>query len=492
MSEQEHQSTLELSSAEMRALGYKVVDMLVEHFEHLRDKPVTRKASRAALEKRLREPLPEQRTSVEQVLQQLQEDVFSNIMHLDHPRFFAFVPSPSNFASVMAETLAAGFNVFAGTWLEASGPAEIELVNIDWLRQLCGLPETAGGLFVNGGSAANLTALATARHVRLRDNMHDAVIYYSDQAHSSNERALHMLGFSPVQLHKLPSDEHFRLSIPTLRQAVVEDRAAGKTPFCIIANAGTVNTGAVDPLPAIAAFCREEGLWLHADGAYGAAAILCDKGQALLQGVELVDSLSIDPHKWLFQPYEIGGVLVRDGHWLRETFHILPEYLKDIAKAEEEINFCDYGLQLTRSFRALKLWMSLKVFGLTAFREAVARGFALAEYTEALLRESPQWEVVTPAQMGIVTFRYVREGLTGAALDALNLRLIEAMIVDGYAMVSSTMLRGRTVLRFCTINPRSSEDDIRETVRRFEGFAESSLSQEKGVQYGENQSQPEI
>src|SRR5207248_9264990 len=189
---------------------------------------------------------------------------------------------------------------------------------------------------------------------------------------------------------------------------------------------------------------------------------------------------------------EIGGVLVRDSHWLRDTFHILPEYLKDIAKAEEEINFCDYGLQLTRGFRALKLWMSLKVFGLSAFREAVARGFALAEYTEALLRESPQWEVVTTAQMGIVTFRYVRESLTGAALDALNLRLIEAMIADGYAMVSSTMLRGRTVLRFCTINPRSSEDDIRETVRRFEGFAESSLSQEKGVQYGENQSQPEI
>src|SRR5215470_14437916 len=214
MSDTPPNRTLELSSDEMREIGYKVVDMLVEHFEQLRDKPVTRKASRPALEKRLREPLPEKATSAEQVLQQLQQDVFSNIMHLDHPRFFAFVPSPSNFASVMAETLASGFNVFAGTWLEASGPAEIELVTIDWLRQLCSLPDTAGGLFVSGGSVANLTALATARHIRLRDNIQDVVIYCSDQTHSSIERGLCVMGFGPTQLRKLSSDDMYRLSLP--------------------------------------------------------------------------------------------------------------------------------------------------------------------------------------------------------------------------------------------------------------------------------------
>jgi aromatic-L-amino-acid decarboxylase len=468
---EESRSTLELSSDEMRGMGYKVVDMLVEHFEQARDLPVTRMASRAEMEQRLGEPPPEQGTSIDALLQQVREDVFDNIMHLDSPRFFAFVPSPNNFAGVMAEALAAGFNPFTGTWLEASGPAQVELVAVDWLRQWCGLPERAGGLFVSGGSAANLTALATARHVRLRDNMQDAVIYFSDQAHSSNERAIRLMGFDETNLRRLPSNERYHLSIPELRRAISADREAGKTPFCVIANAGTVNTGAVDPLPELAIICREEGMWLHADGAYGAAAMLCKQGKTLLSGLELVDSLSIDPHKWLFQPYEIGCVLVRDREWLRETFHILPEYLQDIARDEEEINFCDYGLQLTRSFRALKLWMSLKLFGAAAFREAIAWGIHLAEYAETLLRSSSHWQVITQAQLGIITFRYMRKGLTDAQLDTLNAGLVDAMIADGYAMLSTTVLQGRTVLRFCTINPRATEQDIQETLRRLERFA---------------------
>jgi len=463
---------LELSGEEMRTLGYRVVDILVEHFEQLRDKPVTCKSDRPTLEKQLREALPEQGTDTAKVLKQLEQVVFSNIMHLDHPRFFAFVPSPSNFVSVMADTLVSGYNVFSGTWLEASGPAEVELVTIDWLRQLCGLPDSAGGLFVSGGSVANLTALATARHVRLRDNMQDVVVYCSDQTHSSIDRGLRMMGFDPSQLHKLPSDETHRLPLTHLQRAVAEDRAAGKTPFCVIANAGTVNSGAVDPLPALAEFCRLEGLWLHADGAYGAAAVLCDKGRSLLEGLALVDSLSLDPHKWLFQPYEIGCVLVRKSHWLQETFHIMPEYLKEIVKREEEINYCDYGIQLTRSFRALKLWMSLKTFGLEAFRNAIERGFALAECTEVLLRESSCWEIVTPAQIGIVTFRFVPEGKvrTPVEIDAINQRIVDQMIADRFAMVSTTSLRGRIVLRLCTINPRTNEEDIRETIQKLESF----------------------
>jgi aromatic-L-amino-acid decarboxylase len=469
---------LELSGEEMRTLGYRIVDILVEHFEHLRDKPVTRGADRAILEKQLREALPEQGTDATQVLQQVEQVVFSNIMHLDHPRFFAFVPSPSNFISVMADALVSGHNVFAGTWLEASGPAEIELVTIDWLRQLCGLPGSAGGLFVSGGSVANLTALATARHVRLRDNVQDAVVYCSDQTHSSIDRGLRLMGFDPSQICKLSSGITFHLALSDLQRAVAEDRAAGKTPFCVIANAGTVNSGAVDPLPELADFCRQESLWLHADGAYGAAAVLCDKGRALLEGLALVDSLSLDPHKWLFQPYEIGCVLVRESHWLQETFHIMPEYLKDIVKGEEEINYCDYGIQLTRGFRALKLWMSLKVFGLAAFRQAVARGFTLAELAEDILGKSAHWEIVTPAQMGIVTFRFVPEGQirTLVEIDAINQRIVDQMIADGFAMVSTTSLRGRIVLRLCTINPRTSENDIRETIQRLERFAEGLVS----------------
>lgn len=479
MSNTQPDSTLELSREEMRTLGYQVVDLLTEHFAHLRDLPVTRKADRPRLERQLREALPEQGSNAAQVLAQVEQAVLSNIMHLDHPRFFAFVPSPSNFVSVMADVLVSGFNVFAGTWLEASGPAEIELVTIDWLRQLCGLPEATGGLFVSGGSMANLTALATARHVRLRDNIQDAVVYCSDQTHSSIDRGLRVMGFDASQIRKLPSDSLFRLKLDDLRHAVAADRAAGQTPFCVIANAGTVNTGAVDPLPALADFCREEGLWLHADGAYGAAAILYDKGRSLLGGLEYVDSLSIDPHKWLFQPYEIGCVLVRESHWLKETFHIMPEYLKDIVKGEEEINYCDYGIQLTRGFRALKLWMSLKTFGLEAFRKAVEWGFTLAELAEEVLRQDECWEVTSPAQMGIVTFRFVPENhtLNPGEIEALNQRIVDKMIAEGFAMISTTSLRGHIVLRLCTINPRTTEEDIRATIRKLERFGHQLIGQ---------------
>jgi aromatic-L-amino-acid/L-tryptophan decarboxylase len=472
MSEIQHNSTLELSRQEMQSLGYKVVDILTEHFENLRNLPVTRKSDRSTLEKQLREPLPEQGSQVEQVLEQAEQIVFNNIMHLDHPRFFAFVPSPGNFVSVMADALVSGFNVFAGTWLEASGPAQIELVTIDWLRQLCGFPDTAGGLFVSGGSMAILTALATARHVRLRDNFQDAVVYCSDQTHASIDRGLGVMGFVTTQIRKLPSDDAYRLMFNDLMNEVAADRAAGNIPFCVIANAGTVNTGAVDPLPAIAKFCREEGLWLHIDGAYGAAAIFNDKGRNLLEGLAYADSLSIDPHKWLFQPYEIGCVLVRNSHWLSDTFHIMPEYLKDIVKREEEINYCDYGIQLTRGFRALKLWMSLKVFGLAVFREAVTRGFSLAELAEEILHTSAHWEITSSAQLGIVTFRFVPEDriLAPAELDALNQQIVDEMIADGFAMISTTSLRGRKVLRLCTINPRTTEEDIRDTIHKLENL----------------------
>ena len=463
---------LRLSPEAMRALGYRVIDMLVEHAETVADKPVAHahKGARPGLEARLREPLPEEATAPDAVLDQLHRDVFSHISHVDHPRFFAFIPSPSNYVSVLADALAIGFNVFQGTWIESSGPSVVELVVIDWLRQLCGMPKTTGGLCVSGGSMANLTGLAVARHVRLGDRVEGAVIYVSDQTHSSIERGLKMLGFSAGQIHKLPSDAHFRLDVAALQEAVAADRAAGRTPFCVIATAGTTNTGSIDPLDALATFCRAETLWLHVDGAYGAAAVLCEEGRAALHGLGRVDSLTLDPHKWLFQPYEIGCVLVRERRWLNETFSVHPEYLQDTLGPEEEVNFADYGIQLTRYFRALKLWMSMKVFGLAAFREAVEHGFRLAEAAERMVREMDDWEVITPAQMAILSFRYAPPGRTPSDLDALNLKIVATMLDDGFAMLTTSVLRGRVVIRLCPINPRTTETDIRQTLERLDGF----------------------
>jgi glutamate/tyrosine decarboxylase-like PLP-dependent enzyme len=458
---------LQLSPDEMRQLGYRVIDEIVGHLTQLPDKPATHTASRAELAARWRAPLPEQGANLEEMFATLRRDVWPNMGHTQHPRFFAFIPSPNNFISVLAGALVAGFNSFAGNWLEASGPTQLELTTLDWLRQVCGLPETAGGHFVTGGSQANLTALAVARHAKLADRADQGVIYFSDQTHSSIERGLKVLGFAREQMRRLPSDEDFRLQLSALQQAVAADRAAGKQPFCVVANAGTTNTGAVDPLPELVEFCRAQNLWLHVDGAYGAAAALCERGRQALRGIEQVDSLALDPHKWLFQPYECGCVLVREGGLLKRTFNVAAEYLEDIKLVDEEVNFCEQGLQLTREFRALKLWLSLKFFGAAAFRQAIEYGIELAELTERVLREEGAWQVLSPACLGIVTFRLAPAGVGEAALNTLNQQLVSQISRDGFALTSSTTLKGKVALRMCTINPRTTEADIRATLARW-------------------------
>ena len=456
---------LEFSSDRMRQIGYRVVDRLVDHLATLPTQRVGTKGDPVALMKALTEPVPEQGMEFEAVLDQVERDVLANTMHVNHPRFFAYVPGPGNFVGAMADALISGYNVFAGTWISGSGPAAVELTVLEWLREMCGLPASAGGVFVSGGTMANLTALAVARHVKIRGRLEDATVYFSDQAQSSLEKALRVIGLPAENQRKLPSDSGFRLPTGELARQIELDRSAGKHPFCVIASAGTTNTGAIDPLPELSALCREQGLWLHVDGAYGAAAIIAERGRELLAGLELADSLSLDPHKWMFQPYELGCVLVRDRDHLRETFRILPEYLKDTQLHSDEFNFTDYGIQLSRNFRALKLWMSIKVFGLAAFRAAIERGFVLAEFAEACLRGMPGWEIVTPAQMGIVCFRY------SALDDDAHLSLVQTLLEDGFALITSTILRGQTVLRTCTINPRTTEADIRAALERLDGFA---------------------
>jgi aromatic-L-amino-acid/L-tryptophan decarboxylase len=460
------EKTLSLTPEEMRRLGYSVIDLLVEHFAGLAGQKVSSVPDERELSASPRRAIPERGLPPEEVLEAVRADVFGAMAHLSHPRFFAFIPSPSNFVGVMADALASGMNAFLGSWAVARGPARVELDVLEWLGRVCGLPETAGGLFVSGGSVANLTALAAARHVRLQDDVGGAVVYCSDQTHSSIDRALRLLGFAGDQLRRLPSDGQFRLDVKALGRAVAEDRRAGLRPFCVVANAGTTNTGAVDPLPALVAFCRGQGLWLHADGAYGAPAVLSERGRRALEGLGGADSLSLDPHKWLFQPIEIGAVLLRDREDLRRTFRVLPEYLRDVEGVEGETNFRDYGIQLTRGFRALKLWMSLQVFGEAGFRAAVGRGIELAEFAEGCVRGRAGWEVAAPAQLGVVAFRFAPPSADPAAHDRMNRALLDELNRGGLAMISSTELRGRTALRMCTINPRTSEDDIRATVER--------------------------
>jgi glutamate/tyrosine decarboxylase-like PLP-dependent enzyme len=457
----------------MRALGKSVVDLIVDHYASIHDERVGRKAPRAELETLFGGALPETPGDPAEILGTLREGLFANTLHLDHPRFFAFVPSPNNFVSVMADALAAGFNTFAGTYFAGSGPAQVEMTVIDWLRQLCGFPESGGGLLVSGGSMANLTGLAVGRDARLGANADGGVAYIGEQCHSSVARALRILGLPAERIRSMPTDAEFRFGLEPLKAQVAADRSAGLRPFCVVANAGTTNTGAVDPLKELAAFCRHEQLWLHVDGAYGAPAVLTERGRQLLAGMELADSLSLDPHKWLFQSIEVGCVLVKDRALLLRTFQVMPEYLRDTQGASEEVNFGNYGIQLTRSFRALKLWLSIKTFGLAAFRDAIARGMELAEIAEAQLRRTGKWEIVTAAKLAIVTFRYSSPRMAPQQIDALHGRVVEAMLDDGYALATSTVLNGRPALRFCTINPRTTDAEMIETVRLMTEIAEA-------------------
>ncbi len=462
--------TLSFTADEMRKFGYKVVDVIVEHFDTIREKPVARRANRDVIEELFKEPVPEEGEEFEDVVDTVVKDVMGNNTCQDHPRFFAFVPGPGNFISAIVDALIGGFNIITCTWFESSGAAGVELAAVRWLSEMVGLPDEAGGLFVSGGSEANLTALAVARHEMLKDDTKDAIIYFSEQTHSSIEKGLRVLGFYQNHIRKLPPDDEFRIDIDVLRKTVAEDRRMGRKPFLVVASAGTTNTGTVDPLVELSEFCKSEGLWLHVDGAYGAAAVITKKGRRILDGIGLVDSLSIDPHKWFFQPYGIGCVLVRDMKLLRKTFQILPEYMQDAHGVDEEVNFYEYGIQMTRDFKALKFWMSLKVFGLKSFREAISWGMGLAERAEEVLSKSKRWEVITPAQLGIITFRYVTKGFTEEKLDVINEKIVDAMTEDKFALISSTIIRGQIVLRMCTINPRTTFEDIEETIAMLEGF----------------------
>ena len=460
---------LGLSPDAMREFGHRVVDVIVDHIETLRDRTVSIQKPRAELEAQLGS-FSDDPAAPDDVLRMVEREVMGAITAVDHPRFYAFVPGPGSFVGAMADALSSGFNVFAGHWLAASGPGAVELQTIDLLRRACGFPDGSGGLFVSGGSMANLSALATARAVKLGGPDADAVIYLSDQAHSSVAKGLRVLGFSTKQVRSVAVDEGLRLDVRALEQAIHDDRARGMRPFCVVASAGTTNTGAVDPLERIAALCRANDIWLHVDGAYGAAAALTERGRSALRGLELADSIALDPHKWLFQPFEIGCVLVRDMRYLRQAFAVHPEdnasYLADVGRmAEREVVFYEHGVQLTRSFRALKLWMSLRIFGLKAFRDTIDRGIALAEEADQMLRADPRWEVVTPAQLAVVTFAPRLTG-TVAESNASVERAVERLTADGYAMVTSTQVRGRTVLRFCLIHPDARLDEVRETAER--------------------------
>jgi glutamate/tyrosine decarboxylase-like PLP-dependent enzyme len=363
--------------------------------------------------------------------------------------------------------MAAGLSVFQGTWLESAGPSALELEVLGWFKEWIGYPPESAGLLLSGGSAANLTALVTARASRLGEEWEDGVIYASAEAHSSVFRAARILGFRPDRIRTVDSDDGFRMRPGALAAAVAEDRARGLRPAIVVANGGATSTGAVDPLPELADVCWEHDLWLHVDAAYGGFAVLTDRGRRLLEGIGRADSVTLDPHKWLYQPFEAGCLLVRDGRQLVDAFHILPDYLQDTELApaavpdDAEVNFADRGPQLTRSWRALKVWLSVRYWGVDRIRAVIDHTMDLAQRAEARIRESDTLELLTPAALGVVCFK----GPNGETDDT---RRVQQLSDSGVGMISSTRVRGQYALRLCILSHRSRWEDVEAVIRALE------------------------
>jgi glutamate/tyrosine decarboxylase-like PLP-dependent enzyme len=473
-------SNLDVSDEEMRRLGRRVLDAVVEHLATLREQPAQKSLSRAEAKALIAGPAPEQGTSFDEVLEFLQTRVFPNHAREPHPHFMGYIPSSPTFPAVLGDWLASGFNFFAGVWSVASGPNEIELVVLDWFRQWLGMPEGTSGLITSGGSTATLTALVAARHAAdpTGATLPHMTIYSSDQAHSSVERAAWIVGVPRANVRSIATDDDFRMRVGALRDAIAADRAAGMTPFAIVASAGTTNTGAVDPLSEIADVCARESLWLHIDAAYAGFAALTESGAKALRGIERADSVTLDPHKWLFVPFECGCLLARDPRRLEEAFSVHPEYLTDVRAREHEVNFADLGPQLTRAAHALKIWTSVTYFGVAEVREAITRGIQRAEHAARRLSTMADFEILSPPQFGVICFRARPAGATEQELDALNDRINARVNATGRFLTSSTRLRGRFSLRLCTQVHRMTEGDVDEVL---DAMAEALESERAAV-----------
>ena len=375
-------------------------------------------------------------------------------------------PKPT-WPAILGEHLATGVNINAASWLTASGSSQLEAVVLDWFRRWVGYADASGGVLTSGGSAAALDAFVAAREAT--GNPARPTLYLSDQGHSAQVRAARIVGIPPAGVRVLPTGADFRLCPGTLASAIEADRAAGCTPIAVSADAGSTSTGAVDPLNDIADYCAAQGIWLHVDAAHGGFAVVTEPGARLLRGIERADSIAIDPHKWFFQPYETGCLLVKDAGTLERAFAIHHDVLQDSVWGANHPNQADRGLQLSRRDRALKIWMAVQIFGMAAFRAAVGNGITLAERAARYIADSSVLELMTPASLGIVTFRVNTGGEIGqGALQELNRHVLARLFWEDRAFLSSTSLRDTLVLRMCVINHSTTWDDVRETLETIE------------------------
>jgi glutamate/tyrosine decarboxylase-like PLP-dependent enzyme len=460
-------NAFDLPPDELRRLGGLAVDAVAAHREGLTSNPVFGKVGEAAA--LFDEPLPETGMPADELIAFVREQILSRPFGNSHPRFFGFINPTADPLGTVADYLASAMN--SNCWGGDHAAIHVEHRVIRWLAEGLSLPATAEGILASGGSMANFIALAAARRAVCPEVREDGlpqtarlVVYASDQVHNCVDKAIDLLGFGMRQLRRLPADDGFRLSVSVLRQAVDADRKAGLRPAIVVGNAGTVNTGAIDPLDELADFCRHEGLWFHADGAYGAMAALSPRLRPLFRGLERADSIAADPHKWLYVPYEAGAVLVREPGRLADAFRKPAEYLvqDEESPLSGPVAFNDRGPELSRSFKALKVWMGFKRHGRQGFAAAIEHDVDLARFLAAEVDRRLDFERLAEPVLSIVNFRYRPAGstLSEDAMASLNRRIANRLVGGGSFLLAPTLLKGKTSLRVAIVNFRTSESDL--------------------------------
>ncbi|HEX8174013.1 MAG TPA: aminotransferase class V-fold PLP-dependent enzyme [Pyrinomonadaceae bacterium] len=479
-------SSLDVDEGAMRALSESAVAIVSEYFSDISARRVfPGQPSIEGLAKIRDARLGDEGEAVERIMEDFRL-LLDASRHNGHPRFFGYIASPATPAGAYADLLASALNQNVTSWRSAPAATEVERAVVGWLAEMVGYGSDSAGLLTSGGSLANLTALLIAHRSRspqdvaskgLRAVDAPMTVYASEQVHLSIPKAADVLGLGREQVRLIETDDAFRLDVKRLRERIDADLREGLKPFCLVANAGTVNTGAVDPIEEIADVAKEYGLWLHVDGAYGAPASLDDGKRALFRGIERADSLSMDAHKWLYAPVDCGCLLFRDAAAARQAFSPgEADYIKVHERLEREaFAFWDYGIELSRRFRALKLWMMLRYYGRRRLAEAIAHDNSLAEYLAERVRVSEDFQLLAPVSLSICCFRYVparlRSQLEEAGsederkalereLDELNARVMHSVQRGGLAYVSNATLRGRFALRACITNFRTTRADM--------------------------------
>jgi len=456
---------LELSGEEMRRMVDLAMTRIVDHIRELPRMPAADVEGGAALARSLAEPIPETATPYEELLDLLFDRVIPKSFNTAGPGYLAYVPGGGVFHAAVANLISSATNRYVGVFQAAPGLAQIEANVVRWFCGIVGYPSGSGGVLTTGGSIANLIAVVTARRERLPENFLDGVVYTSDQAHHSVTRAAVLAGFPARRIRAIPSDERYRIRIDRLAGAVAQDRKDGLTPFLVVGNAGTTNSGAVDDLEALADLAHRESLWLHVDAAYGGFFALTARGRAVMRGLSRADSITLDPHKGLFMPYGTGSLLTRDAGALRRTHGIHADYMPPLQEDADLVDFCEISPELSRDCRGLRIWLPFRMHGVGAFRDSLDEKLDLAAWAADALRTIPGIEILAEPELSLLAFRHVPPGVEAPEeLDEANRRLLGRINARRRVHLTGTSLSGRFAIRICVLSFRTHMDRVRDAV----------------------------